>query len=112
MFWLQIARMFGARVLAITSSDDKAERITRLGPESVVNYRAVPDWDREIHRLTDDRAVDKVIDIAGGGDDRLRDCRNTPFSLVPAASRSSPYQGIGWPSRDAVATRRACWWTA
>ena len=65
MFGLQIARMFGARVLAITSSDEKAERLKAMGAESVVNYRAVPEWDREILRLTDGRGVDKVIDIAG-----------------------------------------------
>jgi NADPH:quinone reductase-like Zn-dependent oxidoreductase len=65
MFGLQIARMFGARVLAITSSDEKAEKLKTLGAEAVVNYREVPDWDGEILRLTDGRGVDKVIDIAG-----------------------------------------------
>jgi NADPH:quinone reductase-like Zn-dependent oxidoreductase len=65
MFGLQIARMFGARVLAITSSDEKAERLKAMGAEAVVNYRTFPDWDREILRLTDGKGVDKVIDIAG-----------------------------------------------
>lgn len=65
MFGLQIARMFGARVLAITSTDEKAERLKGMGAEGVVNYREVPDWDREILRLTGGRGVDKVIDIAG-----------------------------------------------
>ncbi len=65
LFGLQVARMFGARVLAITSSDEKAEKLRKMGAESVVNYRAFPDWDREILRLTDGKGVDKVIDIAG-----------------------------------------------
>ena len=65
LFGLQIARMFGARVLAITSSDEKAEKLKALGAEAVVNYRALPDWDREILRLTHGQGVDKVIDIAG-----------------------------------------------
>jgi len=62
---LQIARMFGARVLAITSSDEKAEKLTAMGAESVVNYRSTPDWDRRILELTNGKGVDKVVDIAG-----------------------------------------------
>ncbi|GIC88940.1 zinc-dependent alcohol dehydrogenase family protein [Aspergillus udagawae] len=65
LFALQIAQMFGARVLAITSSDEKAAKLKELGAESVVNYNTCPDWDREILALTDGQGVDKVIDIAG-----------------------------------------------
>lgn len=65
LFGLQIARMFGARVLAITSTDEKAEKLKELGAETVVNYRAFPDWDHEILELTGGKGVDKVIDIAG-----------------------------------------------
>jgi NADPH:quinone reductase-like Zn-dependent oxidoreductase len=65
LFGLQIARMFGARVLSITSSDEKAEQLRRFGAEAVVNYRSVPDWDREILALTNGKGVDKVIDVAG-----------------------------------------------
>jgi NADPH:quinone reductase-like Zn-dependent oxidoreductase len=65
LFALQIARMFGARVLAITSSDEKAERLTALGAAAVVNYRAFPEWDRKILEITDGKGVDKVVDIAG-----------------------------------------------
>jgi len=57
--------MFGAKVLAITSSDEKAERLEALGAAAVVNYRTHPDWDKEILALTDGRGVDKTIDIAG-----------------------------------------------
>lgn len=65
LFALQIARMFGARVLAITSSGEKAEKLKQLGAESVINYSAFPDWEREILALTGGQGVDKVIDIAG-----------------------------------------------
>lgn len=65
LFSLQVARMFGARVLAITSTDQKAEKLKELGAEAVVNYRTSPDWDREILDLTKGRGVDKVVDIAG-----------------------------------------------
>ncbi len=65
LFALQVARMFGARVLAITSSAAKAERLKAMGAEAVVNYREQPDWDREILELTGGLGVDKTIDIAG-----------------------------------------------
>jgi NADPH:quinone reductase-like Zn-dependent oxidoreductase len=65
LFSLQVARMFGARVLAITSADDKAEKLKELGAEAVVNYRTFPEWDREILALTGGKGVDKTVDIAG-----------------------------------------------
>ena len=65
LFALQVARMFGARVFAITSSDEKAAKLRELGAEAVVNYRTHPDWDQEILKLTDGKGVDKTVDIAG-----------------------------------------------
>lgn len=65
LFSLQVARMFGARVLAITSSDEKAEKLKVMGAESVVNYSTYPEWDKKILELTNGKGVDKVIDIAG-----------------------------------------------
>ncbi|GFG21576.1 zinc-type alcohol dehydrogenase-like protein C1773.06c [Aspergillus udagawae] len=65
LFALQFANMFGARVLAITSSDEKAARLKELGADAVVDYTASPEWDREILALTDGKGVDRVLDIAG-----------------------------------------------
>jgi NADPH:quinone reductase-like Zn-dependent oxidoreductase len=65
LFALQFAKLFGARVLAITSSDEKAAKLKELGVKVVVNYRTVPDWDREILAATNGMGVDKVLDIAG-----------------------------------------------
>jgi NADPH:quinone reductase-like Zn-dependent oxidoreductase len=65
LFGLQIAKMFGARVLAITSSADKAKRLEDLGADAVVNYNTYPNWDEEMLKLTNGRGVDKVIEIGG-----------------------------------------------
>ncbi|OOQ86275.1 putative alcohol dehydrogenase [Penicillium brasilianum] len=65
LFALQFAKIFGARVLAITSSDEKAATLKELGAESVVNYSSCVDWDREILALTNGKGVDRVLDIAG-----------------------------------------------
>jgi NADPH:quinone reductase-like Zn-dependent oxidoreductase len=65
LFGLQIARMFGARVLAITSSERKAQRLRELGADGVVNYREKPNWSDRILEMTGGLGVDKVVEIGG-----------------------------------------------
>jgi NADPH:quinone reductase-like Zn-dependent oxidoreductase len=60
-----MAKMCGGRVIATTSSDEKAERARALGAEHVINY-ATQDVVREVRRLTDKRGADVVIDHVGG----------------------------------------------
>jgi NADPH:quinone reductase-like Zn-dependent oxidoreductase len=64
---LQLARAAGARVIATSSSDEKAARAAALGASDVFNYRRTPDWDQEIRRLTAGRGVDCVVEIGGAG---------------------------------------------
>ena len=65
LFALQFARLFGARVLAITSSAAKAERLKVLGADAVVNYSETPQWSQEILDLTGGLGVDKIVEIGG-----------------------------------------------
>jgi NADPH:quinone reductase-like Zn-dependent oxidoreductase len=65
LFALQFAKTFGARVLAITSFNEKAAKLKGLGADAVVNYSITPNWDQEIISLTSGTGVDKVLDIAG-----------------------------------------------
>lgn len=67
IFALQLARALGARVIATTSSEGKAERLKALGAADVVNYRADPDWGRTVRRLTEGRGVDVVVEVGGAG---------------------------------------------
>jgi NADPH:quinone reductase-like Zn-dependent oxidoreductase len=66
LFALQFAKLFGARVIATTSSDAKATRLRALGADDVINYRTTPDWHMAVRDLTAGRGVDQVIDIGGG----------------------------------------------
>lgn len=52
LFALQLAKVLGARVIATTSSDEKAERLKHLGADEVVNYRITPEWSRTVRKLT------------------------------------------------------------
>ncbi len=62
---IQIAKMLGARVLATTSTDEKAERARLLGADEVINY-TTHDFVAECKRITEKKGVDVVIDHVGG----------------------------------------------
>jgi len=67
LFALQFAKAAGARVIATSSSDEKLEKLKRLGADAVINYKAVPDWGQKAKDLTDGRGVDHVIEVGGPG---------------------------------------------
>jgi NADPH:quinone reductase-like Zn-dependent oxidoreductase len=62
---IQIARLFGARVIATAGSDDKLAHARRLGAEHAINYRTA-DFAAECRALTGKRGVDAVIEHVGG----------------------------------------------
>ncbi|MFF4773516.1 zinc-dependent alcohol dehydrogenase family protein [Microtetraspora fusca] len=65
LFALRFAKALGARVIATTSGPAKASRLAELGADEVVDYRATPDWPREIRELTGGRGADRVVEVAG-----------------------------------------------
>jgi NADPH:quinone reductase-like Zn-dependent oxidoreductase len=67
MFALQLARSAGCRVFATSSSDDKLGRARELGAEIGINYRTVPEWDKEILRITGGAGADCIVETGGVG---------------------------------------------
>ena len=67
LFALQFAKAAGAQVIATSSSDEKFERLQRLGADAVINYKAESNWGRKAKYLTDGRGVDHVIEVGGAG---------------------------------------------
>jgi NADPH:quinone reductase-like Zn-dependent oxidoreductase len=67
LFALQIAKAHGARVILTSSSDEKLARARQLGADETINYRATPNWDDEVLRLTANRGVDHVVEVGGSG---------------------------------------------
>jgi NADPH:quinone reductase-like Zn-dependent oxidoreductase len=67
VFALQLARLLGARVIATTSTVEKADRLKAFGASEVINYTETPDWDAKARELTDGRGVDCVVEIGGPG---------------------------------------------
>jgi len=67
IFALQFAKLFGARVISTTSSDEKAERLRALGADATINYRTTPEWDKVVMELTDGRGADLIVEVGGAG---------------------------------------------
>jgi NADPH:quinone reductase-like Zn-dependent oxidoreductase len=67
LFALQLAQTLGARVIATTSSDQKAQRLEELGAHAVINYVDKPQWSTEVLALTEGRGVDRVVEVGGSG---------------------------------------------
>lgn len=78
VFALQFAKLAGARVLAITSSDEKAGSLRALGADAVHNYTSDPEWDKWVLSETGGLGVDKVVEI-GGAETLNRSIRATRF---------------------------------
>jgi NADPH:quinone reductase-like Zn-dependent oxidoreductase len=65
IFALQFAKAAGARVIATSSSEEKLEKLKRLGADEVINYKTEPNWGAKAKDLTDGRGVDHVIEVGG-----------------------------------------------
>ncbi len=67
VFAVQLAKMFGASVIATSSSDEKIAKLRSVGADETINYRDREDWDRAVLELTAKRGVDHVIEVGGAG---------------------------------------------
>ena len=67
LFALQFAKIAGARVIVISSSDEKLEKARELGATDRINYKTTPNWDEQVYQLTDGEGVDYVVEVGGAG---------------------------------------------
>jgi NADPH:quinone reductase-like Zn-dependent oxidoreductase len=66
IFALQFAKAAGARVIATTSSDKKAELLKKYGADHVINYKETPNWGEAAKSLTPGGAgVEHVVEVGG-----------------------------------------------
>lgn len=65
LFALQFAKLAGARVTILSSSDEKLQRAKELGADFGINYRSTPDWEVEVKKVTGGRGVDIVVETVG-----------------------------------------------
>lgn len=67
IFALQFAKIYGAKVIVTSSSDEKLERAKQLGADFTINYKEREDWDKAVLEITEKRGVDHVIEVGGAG---------------------------------------------
>ncbi|MGA2218541.1 MAG: NAD(P)-dependent alcohol dehydrogenase [Terracidiphilus sp.] len=67
IFAIQLARLRGARILGISSSNEKLERASKLGLDAFLNYEDEPAWDLWALEQTGGEGVDLVVDVGGAG---------------------------------------------
>jgi NADPH:quinone reductase-like Zn-dependent oxidoreductase len=65
LFAVAFAKLLGAHVTVISSSDERIERVKALGADAAVNYRAVPDWAKATREITGGRGYDLILELGG-----------------------------------------------
>jgi NADPH:quinone reductase-like Zn-dependent oxidoreductase len=65
IFALQFAKLLGAHVTVISSSDEKIARAMALGADAAVNYRSTPDWAKATRDITGGRGYDHIVELGG-----------------------------------------------
>lgn len=62
----KFAKSAGAKVIATTSSDEKAKRLRDLGADFVINYKENPEWGQLARGMTpNDEGVSLVVEVGG-----------------------------------------------
>jgi NADPH:quinone reductase-like Zn-dependent oxidoreductase len=65
LFAVTFAKLLGAHVTVISSSDERIERVKALGADATVNYRAVPEWAKATREITGGRGYDLIFELGG-----------------------------------------------
>ena len=62
---IQLAHLFGAKVITTVGGADKAEACRKLGADLAINYREA-DFVAAVTKFTEKRGVDLILDMVGG----------------------------------------------
>lgn len=65
IFALQFAKLAGASVSVLSSSDAKLDRAAALGADHLVNYTRTPEWQEAVLAYTRGRGADVVVEVGG-----------------------------------------------
>ena len=78
---VEIGKLLGVETYGTSSSNEKLEKVQKLGLDHAINYREV-DYERRVQELTNGEGVDAVFEMLGGEHTAksLRCCR--PFGRV------------------------------
>jgi NADPH:quinone reductase-like Zn-dependent oxidoreductase len=67
LFALQLAKTIGARVITLSSDDEKLEKAGQMGADELINYNKNPNWEDLVREKTFKVGADLVLELGGGG---------------------------------------------
>ena len=67
LFALQLAQNLGARVILLSSTDEKLEKAGQLGADELINYTENPSWEIAVLEKTSGIGADLILELGGGG---------------------------------------------
>jgi NADPH:quinone reductase-like Zn-dependent oxidoreductase len=65
LFALMFAKLAGAHVTVISSSDEKIARVKQLGADACINYRSEPEWAKASRSITGGAGYDLILELGG-----------------------------------------------
>jgi NADPH:quinone reductase-like Zn-dependent oxidoreductase len=65
LFAVAFAKILGAHVTVISSSEERIGRARQLGADAAVNYRTTPEWAKATRDITDGRGYDLILELGG-----------------------------------------------
>jgi NADPH:quinone reductase-like Zn-dependent oxidoreductase len=65
LFALQFAKMAGAKVIILSSSDEKLKRAKALGADIGINYKTTPQWSSAVKEASGGRGADLIVETIG-----------------------------------------------
>ena len=65
LFAVQFARLLGAEVTVISSSEERMEKARALGAHQTINYREQPEWAKATREITQGRGYDLIVELGG-----------------------------------------------
>jgi len=67
LFALQLAKTNGARVILLSSDDEKLQKAGHMGADELINYKKNPNWEELVGEKTFQVGADLVLELGGGG---------------------------------------------
>ena len=65
LFAVAFAKILGAEVTVISSSDERIERVRQMGADAAINYRSTPEWAKATRDITGGRGYDLILELGG-----------------------------------------------
>ncbi len=67
LFGLQLAKTTGARVIILSSSDEKLQKAKQMGADELINYGLNPNWEKLVLEKAAQVGADLILELGGLG---------------------------------------------